>query len=180
MLTIAEYLDLEERSSVRHEFVGGQRIAQARTSERHNRIAINIVNRLAAVLEDDPCRVLMSDVKLRVGDDVVYYPDVMLVCDPHDTDPYIKTRPCLIVEVLSPSTETIDRREKLMAYRRIETLETYLLVHQDEPRVVRNFRDSHGAWWQEELDGEARILLPCPQTELQFPQIYRGVTFDST
>jgi Uma2 family endonuclease len=179
MLTVDEYLAFEERSCVRHEFVAGTLIAQAGTSERHNRIALNIANRLMAVTDDGPCRVLMSDVKLRVADEFVYYPDIMVICDPEDAHPYIKTRPCLLVEVLSPSTEGIDRREKLLAYRRIATLKTYVIVHQDEPRVVRNFSDAKGAWWQEDLVNNGHVLLTCPQTELQFPHIYRGIDFSS-
>jgi Uma2 family endonuclease len=179
MLTLEEYLEFEEHSAVRHEYVGGVLHAQAGTSERHSRIALNIAAHFLSAAGDGPCRVVASDVKLQIEADIVYYPDVMVVCDPADTDSHIKTAPSVVVEVLSPSTAGADQREKLMAYRRVPSLQTYLIVAQNEPRVIRNWRNPQGAWWQEELVGEGSILFGCPETELQLGQIYRGITFDS-
>jgi Uma2 family endonuclease len=76
--------------------------------------------------------------KPRVGPDRFYYPDVMVVCDPDDADPEYETKPCFVVEVLSPATEAVDRREKLLAYQDIPTLRGYLLL--DSERV-------HGEYW---------------------------------
>jgi hypothetical protein len=73
--------------------------------------------------------VYISDMKLRVADDLFYYPGVMVVCTPDD--PYTEDEPCLVVEVASPNTETTDRREKLAAYKKMSSLRTYLIVAQD-------------------------------------------------
>jgi Uma2 family endonuclease len=176
-MTIEEYLELEERASVRHEYVGGELVAQAGASRRHNIIATNLNNHLSAAIESGACQVFQSDMKLRIADDAMYYPDVMVVCDPTDTDERFVERPCLVIEVLSPATATTDKREKLLSYRRIPTLEAYLIVSQDARHVVRHWRDSKGAWWREELVGEGSMLLSCPHTELQFGQIYKGIDF---
>ena len=71
---------------------------------------------LADAAEGGPCRVYFSDMKLRVADDLFYYPDVLVACEPDDT--YTEDEPCLVVEVASPSTGTTDRREKLAASKR--------------------------------------------------------------
>ena len=76
----------------------------------------------------------MSDMKVRLrvaSDDAFYYPDLMLACDPEDRATYYRTRPCLIVEVLSDTTQRIDRREKLLAYTSIDSLQEYLLLSQN-------------------------------------------------
>jgi Uma2 family endonuclease len=109
----------------------------------------------------------------------MYYPDVMVVCDPTDIDERFVERPCLVIEVLSPTTASTDKREKLLSYRRIPSLEAYLIVSQDARHVVRHWRDSKGAWWREELVGEGSMRLTCPHTELQFGQIYKGIDFTS-
>ena len=176
-LTLEEYLELEELASVRHEYVGGELIAQAGASRRHNVIATNLNYYLSAAIDDGACQVFQSDMKLRVADDVMYYPDVMVVCDPTDTDQQFAMRPCLVIEILSPTTATTDQREKLMNYRRIPSLDAYLIVSQDERHVVWHWRDAQGAWWREDHIGEGSLRLTCPATELQLGHVYRGIDF---
>jgi Uma2 family endonuclease len=178
-MTIDEYLAFEETSGVRHEFVGGDLYAQAGASDAHNRIALNIASRLLGAAGDGPCRVYMSDMKLAIADESVYYPDVMVTCDPNDTDAYVKNNPCLVIEVLSPSTASIDRREKLLAYRRIPALKAYVILFQDEVRAIRHWRDDEGAWWQAEVANEGRVPLPCPRLDLTLAEIYRGIDVTS-
>ncbi len=174
-LSVEEYLRLEEASSVRHEYVGGELYALAGASDRHNRIAMNLAAHLWMAARGGPCRVYGSDMKLRVADDAVYYPDIQVVCDPEDTEEWYKSRPCLVVEVLSPSTEAIDRREKLLAYRRLPSLKAYVVVYRDECRVARHWRDEQGVWWQAEVEGEGRVPFPCPALELSLADIYEGL-----
>jgi Uma2 family endonuclease len=174
-LTIEDYLALEESSTMKHEYVAGEVYALAGATDRHNRLASNILARLWMAARGGPCRVYGSDMKVRIGDDAFYYPDVQVVCDPADTEEQYKSRPCLVVEVLSPSTESIDRREKLMAYRRLDSLKAYIIVYRDRPRVVRHWRDEQGAWWNADLSGEGRVPFPCPQLELSMADIYEGL-----
>jgi Uma2 family endonuclease len=174
-LSVEDYLELEEMSSVRHEYIAGRIYALSGASKRHNQIALNIAGRLLSATRGGPCRIYMSDVKLRAAEDVIYYPDVMVACGPEGEHPLIEDAPCLVVEVISPSTETIDRREKLAAYKRIPTLQAYVIVDQDMRRVERHWRDPEGVWWDADLVGEGRVPLPCPEVELTLDEIYEGV-----
>ena len=116
--------------------------------------------------------------KLRVPDDAFYYPDVMVVRDPDEAgdEALYQSAPCLVVEVTSPSTESIDRREKLLSYRKLPSLKVYLIVDQQEMRVERHWHDEAGQWWQAEAVGQEGIVpIPCPETVLTLPQIYEGL-----
>jgi len=175
LLGVDDYLRLEEASTTRHEYVGGELYGLAGASDRHNRICLNIAARLWAAARGGPCRVYTSDMMLRVAEDVFYYPDVQVVCDPEDGEQGYESRPCLVVEVLSPSTEAIDRREKLLAYRRLSSLRAYVLVYRDERRVARYWREEQDAWWPAEVHGEGRVPFPCPELELSLAEIYEGL-----
>ena len=102
-----------------------------------------------------------------------YYPDVVVSCAPDDREPYFRTQPCLIVEVLSDATERIDRQEKLLAYTRIGSLETYVLLAQDlaEATLYRRSADWNAA--QVAADG----ILPLEGVGLDLPMtsVYEGV-----
>jgi len=174
-LTIEDYLCLEQASAIKHEYVAGQLCALAGASKRHNRIAMNIATRLSAAAGDGPCQVYGSDMRLRIGNDLVYYPDVQVVCDPADTDEMYTTSPCVVVEVLSPSTESIDLREKLIAYRRLESLQAYIIVFRDDVRVTRHYRDEDGQWSHAEVVGDGDVPFPCPEVQLRLADMYRGL-----
>ncbi len=175
-LSVEDYLALEEESAVKHEYIAGELYALAGATDRHNRIAVNIIAQLWNAAGDGGCRVYGSDMRLRIEDDAVYYPDVQVVCDPTDIEEQYKSSPCVIVEVLSPSTETIDKREKLLAYRRLRSLQAYVIVYRDERRVMRYWRDENNAWWDAEAHGQGPVMFPCPDVALTLDDIYRGIT----
>jgi Uma2 family endonuclease len=174
-LAFDEYLKLEESATVRHEYVGGEIFAMVCATKRHNRIIGNIFGRLWGATRGGACRVYSESVKLRVADDVIYYPDVMVACGPEGDDPLVEDAPCLVVEVASPSTETTDRREKLAAYKRMPALEAYLIISQDRKWVERHFRAGNGTWRRADLVDEGHFPVPCPETELSLTQIYEGL-----
>ena len=170
-----EYLAQEAQSPVRHELVDGQIYAMAGASARHNRIAGALYAKLLAAAGKD-CQVFISDVKLRADDfPTYYYPDVMLVCDPSDDDALVKTRPCLLAEVLSPGTEAIDRREKLTAYRRLSSLREYLLLSQDIPQIEIYRRRGLAEWLVETLGADDTLRLACLPVEMTVAELYRGL-----
>lgn len=171
-----DYLRMEAASrDARHELVGGTVHTLASESRRHNLIALRLASQLLAAAGGGPCQTYAADVKLRVSDDTVYYPDLMVVCDPADADPLVVTTPCLIIEVLSPSTASIDRREKLIAYRRIPSLLAYLIVDQDEPRIERHWRDALDAPWQMEVIDSGIVPAPCLEAELVLDALYESL-----
>ncbi|MBA4158365.1 MAG: Uma2 family endonuclease [Gemmatimonadetes bacterium] len=171
-LSLEEYLRLEETSTVKHEYVAGEIHAMVGATKRHNRIAGNITALLWSAARGGPCRVYTHDVKLRAAEDVVYYPDVMVACDSDSGHPLIEDAPCVVVEVLSPSTETTDRREKTAAYKRMAGMRAYFIVHQARRRVKRHWRDEHGTWWHDDAVGRGSVVFPCPEIELSLEEIY--------
>ncbi len=163
VMSTDEYLEGELHSDTRHEYLAGEVYAMAGAGEKHNRVAGNLFFHLRAASRGKPCGVFISDMKLRIdASDAFYYPDVLVTCDPTDTQPLFKTLPCLLVEVLSPSTEAIDRREKLHAYRKLPTLRHYLLVSQEQRSVQWHQRDEAGQWLVSDIDGSGTLDLVCP------------------
>ena len=174
-LSLEAYLEQERSATVKHEYAAGHTYAMAGASERHNGIALNLAAFLHGATRDRPCRAFVSDMRVAI-DQVVYYPDLMVCCETDDSDPWLKRAPCLVIEILSESTERIDRGEKLYNYRRIPTLRAYLLVSQDAMRVEVYRRDGADDWRHEVHEGaEARILLDCPPAELALAQIYERI-----
>src|SRR5258708_28293024 len=133
-VSVEDYLATEEGSEIKHEYIDGALYAMAGASKEHNQIAGNIYAILHNGLRGRRCRAFISDLKVRLklmGDDVFYYPDVVVGCDPRDTHRHFLRFPKVIVEVASKSTERLDRREKRLSYQTLETLEEYVLVAQD-------------------------------------------------
>jgi Uma2 family endonuclease len=174
-LSVDEYLKLEEVATVRHEYVGSAIFAMAGATKRHNRIVGNILVRLWEAARGGDCRVYSESVKLRVADDVIYYPDVMVACGPEGKDPVVEDDPCLVVEVASSSTEITDRREKLAAYKRMPGLRAYLIVAQDRSWVEGHVRGEDNLWHGGDHVDEARFSIPCLETSLTTTEIYEGL-----
>jgi Uma2 family endonuclease len=167
-LSVEDYLLGEQQSSVRHEYVAGQVFAMAGAGEAHNRISLNLAFHLRAATRGTPCAVFISDMKVRVAaHDAFYYPDVLVGCDASDDEPLYKRAPCLIAEVISPSTEVIDRREKLLAYRALESLRYYLLVSQDRRLAELYRRDPDGSWRYEVIEDGA-LSFDCGGLSIRF------------
>jgi Uma2 family endonuclease len=165
-LTPDEYLALELDSETRHELVDGYLYAMTGTSDRHDEIAGNLYAALHAHLRGGGCRVHGSNLKLRVRDDF-YYPDVFVGCAGERGDPYFKIDPVLIAEVLSPGTQRYDRGDKRLAYQSLPTLEEYLMISQDEPRVELLRRTPSG--WDESLVAGADAVLRLDAITLTLP-----------
>lgn len=157
-----DYLHLEETGEIKHEYVDGEIYAMSGASRRHNMIAGNAYLRLRAQAKGSGCEAYTSDVKVYIeAQNSFYYPDAMLVRGKDDANTHYVTRPCIVVEVISPSTSVIDRREKRMAYRKLPSLTAYLLVEIDRRHVEYFLRGDNGAWRSGTL-GENDILnLNC-------------------
>lgn len=181
LFTVEEYLEAEQGSEVRHEYLYGTIHAMAGGSKRHNAICGQIYRLLATRLGRGPCRAFIADVKVlvrtRLGE-IFYYPDVMVGCDPTDRHEFYLERPSILFEVTSPSTEQTDRREKLTAYQSLASLEHYVIVSQDQRSAE---------WFRRAEDGWERILLADPGDALRFDgpgveltlgEIYEGIDFE--
>jgi len=183
-LTPEEYLELDRAAEFRSEYYGGLMYAMSGGSLRHAVIIATLIQRLANALEDGPCTVASNDLRLRVSPDGLYgYPDLMVYSgSPKLADAHSDTllNPTFLAEVLSPSTEGYDRGFKSSQYRKIESLQEYALISQDEARVEVYRRQSSGDWLLSEsagLDTVCRFTsLDC---QVALASIYAKVTLPS-
>jgi Uma2 family endonuclease len=174
-VSVEEYLEGERDSQLRHEYVEGHVYAMAGASDDHNRIAGNIFSFLHAALRGKPCEPFMNDMKARIPPQLAsafYYPDVLVTCDPTDTEKYYRERPAVIVEVLSPETRRTDEREKAIAYRLFPSVEVYLLIEQDRLRITALHRADND-WRREVIEGRtATLKLECLGVEIPMERIF--------
>ena len=175
LVSVADYLAGEERAECRHEYLAGEVYAMSGASARHNAICLNLASALHRHLAGGPCRVFMNDLKVRLDvlrEDYFYYPDVMVACRPDDNASHYREHPCVLVEVMSESTERTDRREKLFAYREIAALEEYVLIAQDRAEVVV-YRRADG-WGASRPTADGVLDLNCLKFSLPVADLYAG------
>lgn len=173
-VSVEEYLEGEKASPTKHEYVDGRVFALAGATDAHNRIAGNIYAQLWDAAAQKGCRIYMSDMKLRVLGSRFYYPDVMAVCDKTDADPNLREKPCFVVEVLSRSTASTDRREKVDAYLSLPTLQAYILVD-SQMRRVEAFSRTAAGWHETSWQGQGEVPFACLDASLTLEQMYRGL-----
>ena len=174
-LSVEDYLAGEEVSDIRHEYIAGEVYAMTGASRIHGLIALNLGAFLRPLLRGGDCQAFISDMKVRLeiaGDDVFYYPDLVMSCDPDDRASDYCRAPCLVVEILSAKTRRIDRREKFLAYTSMPSLRSYLLISQ-ELRQVELFRRERG--WRPEVFCDGAVPLDCIDEALPLEAIYEGV-----
>ena len=177
-ISVEKYLKFELESDIRHEYVDGEIFAMSGASEEHNLIAGNIFAVLRPHLRGTPCRAFVSDMKVKVKlqkADIFYYPDLLVTCDPNDKEKYFKTCPTLIVEVLSNSTKTIDKREKRINYQTLESLQEYVLVSQDEIKIEVYRKDAQENWSIQTLGKGDDLKLNSIGLTLTMADIYEDV-----
>ncbi|GGA34753.1 Uma2 family endonuclease [Okeania sp. KiyG1] len=176
-ISTTDYLEGEKMSPIRHEYLGGQIFAMSGGSEEHNRISGNIYASLLTHLRGSGCKTFIADMKVKIAiaensSDIFYYPDVMVTCNPQDTEKYYKSYPYLIVEVLSPSTQNLDRREKRLNYQSLGSLQEYVLVDQTEMKVEVYRPSKTGYWSKESLGKEDCLELKSVGLTLTMADIY--------
>ena len=177
VVSVEDYLRHEADGVARHEYIGGRIHAMAGASEKHNVIAGNVFAAFHAHLRGGPCKAYMADFKVRLEinrEDIFYYPDVMVACQRVGVEQYYLRYPTLVVEVLSPSTEAIDQREKLLNYPQISTLEEYVLIAQETREVTIHRRAED---WRPMLVTAAEAPVEFRSIKLSMPlaRIYEGV-----
>jgi Uma2 family endonuclease len=179
-ITLDDYLAAEEVAEFRSEFIGGEVVAMVGASFRHNRIIHNLHLALGNQLRGGPCGMMSQAMKVRTGEsEDVYYPDVVVYCG----EPRIEQRqgeillnPALLIEVLSPSSAAYDRGPKWDQYRRIASLQEYVVIWQDMPRVERFTRQGDGFWLFSEARGlDATVVLDTAGLTLRLADVYEGV-----
>jgi Uma2 family endonuclease len=176
-MSYAEYVAAESVSDVKHEYLRGQVHAMAGGTPEHAALAMAIGGELRMLLRGKPCRVFSSDLRVRVeATDLSTYPDVTVVCgqlERSTVDRDAATNPVLLVEVLSDSSEAYDRGEKFAHYRRLASLQEYLIVSQREPRLELFRREADGSWKLIEAGSGERLTLASLGIELNTDEVYR-------
>jgi Uma2 family endonuclease len=181
-LSPEQYLEIERAAEFRHEYYNGQMYAMSGATHRHTLINGNIVAALVVGLRKRPCIVSPVDLRVRVSARHYTYPDITVVCgESKYVDNQLDTliNPVLLIEVLSPSTESYDRGLKARQYRSIESLQEYALVAQSEPRVEIFRRQASGDWLLSESAGlDAACRFDSVGCSIPLAEIYDKVTFE--
>jgi len=181
-MTETEYLEFERESDIRHEFVNGDIIAMTGGSWNHTLIIANTNRALGNQLEGKDCEAVTGEIRIHVDSAKAYrYPDGMVVCgEPKflEDDNNILINPTVLIEVLSPSTASIDRIQKLDEYLKILDLDEYLIISQDAPNIMQYVRQADSIWRYRQVSGlETSLDLPSIGCTLTLAEVYRKVTF---
>jgi Uma2 family endonuclease len=181
-LSPQEYLDLERAAEQRHEYADGEIFAMAGGTLEHSAVAANLLGELRNALLGRGCRVLSSDMRIKIAATGRYlYPDASVLCgrpEFEDTTRDTLLNPTAIVEVLSDSTEAYDRGDKFAQYRTIPSLREYVLSSQKEPRVEVFTRQPDGSWILRIYGAGARAALGSIGCEIEVDRLYLEV-FDA-
>jgi Uma2 family endonuclease len=172
----AEYLALERSSNVKHEYLGGQIYGMAGGTPEHAALAATVVGLLFPQVVRTRCRAHDSDLRVRVLETgLATYPDVTVVCGPRERDPddsNAVTNPTLLVEVTSPSTEDYDRGDKFEHYKRIGSLQQYMIVSTETRRLDVWTRESDGRWSCEVVSAGGVAELSSISATLDVEELY--------
>jgi Uma2 family endonuclease len=174
-----DYLAAEELSQIKHEYIDGQVYAMAGASDAHVTITGNLFALLRNHVRGTGCRVYMADMKAQIDTaNVFYYPDIIITCDRRDKAlQNYKKYPCLIAEVLSPSTEALDRGDKFADYQKLETLQEYVLISQKRQRLECFRRNAEGFWVLQFYFPGSEIHLSSIDFRISMDALYEDVTF---
>lgn len=176
-----EYLKIEREAENKHEYIRGEVIAMAGASLNHNRIVANIIRKVGNLLNDGPCEILPSDLRVSVSSEQSYtYPDATIVCDePEMQDDTFDTitNPSVIFEIVSPSSENHDRR-KFFFYMQIASLKEYILINSTNTYVQAARRQADGSWKFEDIrDMDASLSINTIGQSVPLKDIYANVVW---
>jgi Uma2 family endonuclease len=169
-----EYLARERETGLRHEFLDGQVFAMTGGTPEHARLIAEVSFALRRAVDPKQCRVFSADLRVRTPTGLSTYPDVAVVCGAVDVardDMNAVVNPTVLVEVLSPSTEAYDRGEKWAHYRRIESLQAYVLVSPVAERIEAFVRSEAG-FVNVVVSGDEPLELRCLATQLVPSEIF--------
>lgn len=176
--TAEEYLRLELEFEEKHELRDGQIFAMAGARKEHNRIASALNRVVGNGLEGTPCEAFTADQRVRTPDGTYTYPGGCIACDPVFESEILDVlvNPVVIFEILSPSTEAYDRGDKFRRYQGVESLQDYVLLATERPRVEVFSRQGDGSWSLRAYDGlQAVALVPSLDLKLALRDLYARV-----
>ncbi len=181
--TASEYIALEEKAAFKSEFITSEIIPMAGASANHNKIALNFCRLLPLAIGDRTYEIFMSDMRLWMPEYNRYtYPDVMVIAGEPvfvDQRQMEVINPCLIVEILSSSTQIYDHDYKFRQYRSIPSFQEYILVYQNGYEVDHYIKESVDRWVLMNVKGEESVIkLTSMQIEIRLGDVYKRVKFE--
>jgi Uma2 family endonuclease len=184
LVSYAEYLEFERNLDVRCEFLNGDVWAMAGGTPRHSKVKANLSGVLYVALRRTPCAAYDSDLKVLVPDTgLATYPDAAVICGPlmrHHQDNNAVTNPSALFEVICASTEAWDRGGKFAHYRRLESLQHYLLVDSQLQRVEHYERQDDGRWLLSEHGPGSGVHLAALGVALAVDDLYEDLPDEPT
>jgi Uma2 family endonuclease len=179
-LSPQEYLAWEERQDIKYEYVNGEVFAMTGGTLAHNSIALNLAAALKGHLRGGRCRAFMADAKVAVSENgSFHYPDVVVSCDERDKKAIkFLQYPCLIVEVLSPSTAAYDRGDKFKQYRQISTLQEYVVIDAEKVNLDCFRLNEKGLWELHSYEAGDEVYFQSIDFHLPMSLVYEDVLLD--
>lgn len=176
-LTPEEYFAWEEKQLEKHEYIDGEVYAMSGGSKNHSLISVRFITLFVNHLENSGCETGNSDLRVKIVETNNYtYPDVSVTCDERDkTMTQYITYPCMIVEVLSDSTEAYDRGNKFRMYRHNPILQDYLLVSSTSIEMDLYHKNDAGDWIIINYQEGDSIELKSINLSFAIEQVYRGL-----
>ena len=175
-LSLEAYMAWEELQPERNEFYQGEVFAMVGARRVHGRVVNNLARRISEVLDGTPCQVFHEGMKVQVGDDTVLYPDLFVTCDKADlATEQVFRAPTLVFEVLSPSTQGYDRSRKFALYRRLASLQEYVLVDPDTRRVESFRRTAEGQWVLHDMSGTDTLHAASLNISVPMAEVFSGI-----
>jgi len=175
-LSLEDFLLWENQQPDKHEFHRGEVFAMVGGRRVHGRVVSNLNAALNAGLRGSPCQVFSESMKVQPADDTILYPDVFVTCDAADlrTDQIFRS-PKLVIEVLSPSTQAYDRSLKFALYRRLASLQEYVLVDPDTRRIEAFRIGADGLWVLHDMSERPALTLASVGCDIPMADVFDGV-----
>jgi Uma2 family endonuclease len=173
-MTLTEFLKWEEQQVERYEFYQGEIFAMAGRSARHNRVVLNLASRIGDHLDGTPCQVFAMSMKVQIRDGILY-PDVIVTCAKAEAgDELTVTNPRLIIEILSPSTNACDKRDKFILYCTLASLREYVLIDPAKRQVEVFTLSQDGAWLPADQTQTGVLSLSSIDCKLPMQSVFKG------
>ncbi|MDO8368606.1 MAG: Uma2 family endonuclease [Saprospiraceae bacterium] len=181
-MSVEEYIEFEERSEIRHEFIDNQLIPMPGTTRIHNTICFLLRTLLFQLLKGKNYLVFSENIKVQIEHSKDYtYPDIVVTNDPIDldgNDAYFIKHPCVIIEVLSKTSRIEDSADKFIRYKKIASLQNYILVDSEKVLVEVRYKTTEGDWEANTyLSSDEHFPIPALGLVLNIEDVYEGVKF---
>ena len=179
-MSLHEYLEWENAQPEKHEFHRGEIFAMTGGRRTHGRVTLNLARHIGVHLDGSGCQVFADSMKVQVGDDTILYPDVFVTCDIADlaTDQIFRS-PKLVIEVLLPSTQAYDRSRKFALYRKLASLQEYILVDPETLRIEAFRRSADNQWGLHDMSDDAEMVAASIGCRVLLIDVFAALVADT-